>query len=578
MKLIRLRANKDSFHTIPFNNKGISLIVAKKRTENDRNTYNSVGKSLSITLVHFCLASNKIPSFEEQLLGWEFYLDFEINGTLYTSKRSTEKQEIICLNDEEMSLEDFRANFAEKVFGIVSPISHLTFRTLISRFIRPKRSSYDLYSDFIKEEKPYPKLLNNSYLLGLDISRIIKKNKLKEEFDAVKDLGNKIQKDAIMRSFFMKDDASENIEIKIVVLEKKIGDLQTNINNFVIAEDYNAIKKEADRISNSLRHLRNEAAKIRVAIISLERSLQVKPDITRQQIANFYSEAQIQLSDMVLKKIEEVEAFNAKILDNRSITLLKEKQSFESQLSDIENQIQNLGRQEDEKLQYLNSHGALDDYTQLTKLLAENKLELLKLQQYKELVKEYKTRQEEVKKEFANENIATVKYLSDIEPLVKRNILMFQSFSEQLYEGKSSGITINNNEGLNTIRFDIKAKIEDDTGDGVNEARTFCFDWTLLKGQYNHNVKYLFHDSRLISENDPRQVARMLKIAYDECMKNNFQYILSVNQSTLDLLQKELTEEEYKQLVVDSEVLELNDLSDENKLLGIQVDLNYTKE
>ena len=574
MKLIKLRANKESFHTIPFNEKGISLIIAKKRTENDRNTYNSVGKSLSIALVHFCLASNKIPAFEEQLLDWEFYLDFEIDGEQYTSKRATGKQDSIFLNNEEMSLADFRTKLVEKVFGIIAPIPNLTFRTLISRFIRPKRSSYDLYSDFIKEEKPYPKLLNNSYLLGLDINRVVKKNSLKEEFDSVKDLGNKIQKDSVMRSFFMKDDASENVEIKIVELERKINNLQTNINNFVIAEDYGTIKEEADRISNSLRQLRNKATKIRTAIDSLERSLKVKPDITQQQIADFYAEAQIQLSDMVLKKIEEVDVFNAKILDNRTINLLKEKQSFENQLSEIETQIYSFARQEDEKLQYLNSHGALDDYSQLTNLLAENKMNLLKLQQYKELVKEYKTRQEEVKKEFANENIATVKYLSDIEPLIKKNILMFQSFSEQLYEGKSSGITINNNEGINTIRFDIKAKIEDDTGDGVNEARTFCFDWTLLKGQYNHNVKFIYHDSRLISENDPRQVAKMLKIAYDECRKSNFQYILTINQSSLDLLQKELNEEEYKQLIIDSEVLELNDISDENKLLGIQLDLN----
>lgn len=578
MKLIKLRANKKSFHTIPFNNKGISLIIAKKRTENDRNTYNSVGKSLSIALVHFCLASNKISAFEEQLVEWEFYLDFEIDGEQYTSKRATGKQDSIFLNDEEMSLTDFRTKLAEKVFGIITPIPNLTFRTLISRFIRPKRSSYDLYSDFVKEEKPYTKLLNNSYLLGLDINRVIKKNSLKEEFDSIKDLGNKIQKDSVMRSFFMKDDASENVEIKIVELERKINNLQTNINNFVIAEDYGTIKEEADRISNSLRQLRNKATKIRTAIDSLERSLKVKPDITQQQIASFYAEAQIQLSDMVLKKIEEVEAFNSQILDNRTVNLLKEKQSFENQLLEVETQMSSLAKQEDEKLQYLNSHGALDDYSQLTNLLAENKMNLLKLQQYKELVKEYKTRQEEVKKEFANENIATVKYLSDIEPLIKKNILMFQSFSEQLYEGKSSGVTINNNEGINTIRFDIKAKIEDDTGDGVNEARTFCFDWTLLKGQYNHSVKFVYHDSRLISENDPRQVAKMLKIAYDECQKNDFQYILTINQSSLDLLQKELTEEEYNQLIINSEVLELNDISDENKLLGIQLDLNYTKE
>jgi uncharacterized protein YydD (DUF2326 family) len=578
MKLLKLSANKESFHTISFNKKGISLIVAKKRTENERNTYNSVGKSLSIALIHFCLASNKIPAFEELLADWEFYLDFEVNGEKYTSKRTTKKQDIIFLNDAEMSLADFRTNLAKKAFGIVSPVKYLTFRSLISRFVRPKRSSYDMYSDFIKEEEDYPRLLNNAYLLGLDINKVVKKCELKEEFDLVKDLGNKIQKDPVMKSFFLKDGASENVEIKIVELERKISGLQANIDGFVIAEDYNEIKKDADTISNYLRGLRNQAAKIRIAIESLEKSLKVKPDITHKQLKDFYAQAQIQLSDMVVKKIEDVEAFNAKILDNRTIGLLKEKQNFENQLSEMEGKITHWGHLEDEKLQYLNSHGALDDYTQLTNLLAENKMNLLKIQQYKQLVKEYKTRQEEVKKDFADENIATVKYLSDIEPLVKKNILIFQSLSEQFYEGKSSGITIENNERQNKLRFDIKAKIEDDTGDGVNEVRTFCFDWTLLKGQYNHNVKFIFHDSRLISENDPRQVATMLKVAHYECQKNDFQYILSINQSTLDLLQKELSEEEYKTLVVDTEVLELNDISDEHKLLGIQLDLNYTKE
>jgi len=60
MRLIELRANKDSFKTVKFNNKGMSLIVAKKRTDSEKNTYNSVGKSLIVALIHFCLAAKKI--------------------------------------------------------------------------------------------------------------------------------------------------------------------------------------------------------------------------------------------------------------------------------------------------------------------------------------------------------------------------------------------------------------------------------------------------------------------------------------------------------------------------------------
>ena len=151
MKLLKLRANKESFHTIPFNSKGISLIVAKKRTENERNTYNSVGKFLSIVLIHFCLASNKIPVFEELLQGWIFYLDFEIDGKEYASYRTTEQQDVIFLNDEKMSLAEFRSFMGQEVFissrkiqfihsiGILhktlSPIRFLKYFTIPTKII-----------------------------------------------------------------------------------------------------------------------------------------------------------------------------------------------------------------------------------------------------------------------------------------------------------------------------------------------------------------------------------------------------------------------------------------------------------
>lgn len=578
MKLLELRANNKGFHTIKFNKQGISLIVAKKRTENGKNTYNSVGKSLSISLIHFCLASSKIPAFEEKLKGWIFYLDFEINDIQYTSCRSADQQNDIYLNEEKMSLIDFKNKLGEEVFNIKQSIKNLSFRNLISRFIRPSRGSYNSYDKYIPREEEYSQLLNTSYLLGLDVNRIEKKCNMKEELDQVKDLGYKIQKDPTMKTFFLKDSANENVEIKIVELEKKISELQHNIDTFEIADDYDQIKKEADALSASLKDYRNQATKLHLAISNIDKSLQLHPDITRQKILSFYDEAQVQISDMVVRKLEDLETFNSKLLNNRTDNLLQEKQRFESLLAETEQKIKNIGDQENKKMQYLNSHGALDDYTQLTKLLSDYKLKLSELEEYKRLIKEYKTKQEEIKKEFANENINTAKYLEKIEVLIKKNILIFQSLTEQFYEKKSSGITIENNEGKNKLRFNIKARIMDDTGDGVNEVRIFCFDWTLLKGQYNHCVKFIFHDSRIVSENDPRQVATMLKIAQYECAQNGFQYILSINQSTLTTLEDELTPEQYKSLIVDNEILELNDLSDKNKLLGMQIDLNYARE
>lgn len=64
MILLSLGANKNTFHPIQFKD-GINIIVGKQvapHDKNDGNTYNGVGKSLIIHLIHFCLGSNKIDA------------------------------------------------------------------------------------------------------------------------------------------------------------------------------------------------------------------------------------------------------------------------------------------------------------------------------------------------------------------------------------------------------------------------------------------------------------------------------------------------------------------------------------
>lgn len=578
MKLLKLSANQESFHTVRFNESGVSLIVAKSITNQAKDTYNSVGKSLTVALVHFCLGSNRNDAFEEKLPDWEFYLDFDINGVRHTTARATSAQDTIELDGESLSLTEFRDRLGKEAFNLHAPVKNLTFRTLISRFIRPEKSSYNNYFVPIVQEEDYSRLLNASYLLGLDIDRVVSKEQLKAEYDDVKKLGDKLEKDPTIKSFFLKDSGEEDLEISIVALESKIEGLKKDIAAFVIAEDYTEVKIEADQISAQLRKQRNEATKLRIAIKNIQQSLAVKPDITRQQLLDFYQEANVVIGEMVRKRLEDLEKFNAQILESRSRSLSEELRRFESRLSQVEQEIMRLEKEENEKLAYLGSHGALDDYTCLTRLLSESELMLKSQQQYKQLIREYKTRQQELKKAFAEENLSTSQYLSDIDDHIKKNISLFKSLTDAFYADKPSGITIVNNEGTNKIRFNINAKITDDAGDGVNDVRTFCYDWTLLLGHYNHNVDFIFHDSRIVSDLDSRQVVSMLRVAKENTAKCEYQYILSLNEANLKGVEAILTPEEYKELVTDNVILELTDESNAGKLLGIQVDLKYNKD
>lgn len=578
MRLIELRANKDTFRTITFNKVGLSIIRASKVSEDKKGTYNSTGKSLLIYLIHFCLGASENQELKEKLSDWEFTLDFEIGEKLFSVTRSVENQKIVKLNDEEYKIKEFTEILQNQIFlNIPAEIKFLSFRSLINRFIRPKKSSYDKYNCFLKEEKEYQELLNNAFLLGLDIEKINKKRELKEEWDNTKEKKKNIESDPIMREFFTGDSEKKKIDLEIIGLERKIKRLSENIAEFKVAEDYDSIKKEADEISFELKKYKNRRTLISNAVNNINKSLDIKPDIKSKDIQRLYEEANITISDSVKKRLEDVEEFNKKLLGNRQARLIDEKKKFEQQLSDIEGIIRKLGKQENEKLYLLKSTGSLEEYSKLNEQFSQLKIKFNKLTDYKELLNTYNSKIDTIKEAFVKENSETNKYLKENEVLKKRNIEVFNSFAEQFYANKTSGIIIENNEGENQNRFDIEATIDSDSGDGVNSVKIFCFDWTLLKNQNNHLVKFLFHDSRLISEMDPRQIAIMFYIAFFNTQEYGFQYIISANQKELDALHDIFNDDEYEKYIENSIVENLTDDSDEGKLLGITVDLNYDK-
>ena len=582
MRLLRLSANKDTFKTVEFNPKGLSIIVGKRHnndyTQNKKGTYNSVGKSFTIALVHFCLGASKNPEFETKLPDWEFTLEFEIDDVSYQATRKCADMSNIILNHEVMAVKEFNDLMAEKVFAIPEGSKNLTFRSLLPRFIRPRKSSYTSYDKFIAEETSFSQLVNNGFLLGLDVSYIIKKHDLKEELDAMEIKRKAFEHDPLIKTIFEQNE-EEDLEIDVVDLKQKIQKLEQDLAQFQVAEDYYAVVKEADQLKIEVKALENKAATYKTALSNIEKSLHITPDIPKKKIEQLYSEAQVSIPDLIKKQLAEVEAFNKKLLDNRSERLLKEKADFDKKLSLVEKDIRRLGKEKDSKLEYLSSKGALDEFSKMNNQLNDYRAKLENIEKYRKLKLEYKNRTEELKREMSLENTKTTEYAENIRGMIEKNILIFKSLAGEFYENKKAGIDIKPNDGINKTRFDIKAKIDDDKGDGVNDVKIFCFDWTLLLASHNHKVDFIFHDSRLLSEIDSRQQAALFHVALERSIANNLQYIISVNQNTVDSLAKEMEAEQFAMIFNEqSIILELTDESVESKLLGIEVDIDYDRE
>jgi uncharacterized protein YydD (DUF2326 family) len=544
--------------------------------QNRKNTYNSVGKSLSIALIHFCLGSQRNSEFETKLSEWDFTLTFKIEDETFVVTRTCSNQSVVTLNEKEYPLEEYKKLLALLVFRTPPETKFLSFRSLISRFVRPQKSSYNAYNQYINEEPDFNSLINNAFLLGLDFNLVLKKYDLKDQYDSIDKMRKAVEHDPIMKSFF--DSEDDDFEIDIVDLKEKIKKLEKSLLEFKVAEDYYQVVKEADNLKYRLRKFENEAASLKVTISNINASMNITPDIPKKRILDLYKEAQVILPDSILRQLGDVENFNRKLLDDRTLRLAKEKAAFDKKLSEVEGTIKKLGREKDLKLEYLNTRGALDEFTKLNEQLTSFKTRLDNIEKYKKLKQEYKNKIEELKKEFSEQNIITTNYLAENNNLLETNILIFKNLASQFYENKRAGIEMKNNDGINKTRFEIKAKIDDDKGDGVNDVKIFCFDWTILLAKHNHIVKFLFHDSRLLSEIDTRQVATLFKVAYENTVKNDLQYIISVNQNTLTSLEAELEQDEFNSIINDNIVLELTDESNDSKLLGMQVDLDYDRE
>ena len=276
---------------------------------------------------------------------------------------------------------------------------------------------------------------------------------------------------------------------------------------------------------------------------------------------------------MVKKNIDDVLQFHNNLVTTRNSRLRKELNRQKAELKSIDEEILSLGQRMDELLNFLNSHGALEEYVALTKQLSSLQNELNRIQEYQKILKAYRDTELDIKASLISEDKETDEYLEQESGLISELRGKYGYYAKKFYPKKRSGLVIRNNSGENMLRYTLEARIEDDSSDGVNEVRMFCFDLLLLLCQKS-NMRFIFHDSRLFANMDPRQREMLFRIVDETCRQNDFQYICSINEDALLSVQSLMTEDEFEQIITDNIRLVLNDDAPESKLLGIQVDID----
>ncbi len=576
MQLISLTANKDSFKPVVFNSTGINIIVANQKNpaKSDRgDTTNGVGKSLLISLIHLCLGSSAKREFKESLPDWEFTLKFRINSIEYTSVRNTDSQNIIRLNNEELTVKGFNDKLKKLVFDIPADVTELTFRSLIPFFIRPGKASYLDEKKPNAASKPFSVQMVNAYLLGVDILLAQEKYSLKQEKDRIKKLVNNLKNDNYLKDFFT---GKRDVSLSKQELSEKIDQLEYNLNNFDVAEDYYEIKQQANQLKVDIEKLHQQLDLIKIQISNIEESRRISPDIERDKIEQVYREASVILKKEAVKQLSDLEKFYEHLSRNREKRLLDQKNELLRKAKKLEVKKLEKGSELDEKLKYLDAHHALDIFIKLSNNLSDLKSKRKNLEQYEELFDGFKEESRRINKLLLVEAEKTATYLKDANEVVTRTNDFFRTLVKRFYPKAAAGITIQNNEGDNQIRFNIDARIEFDKSDGIGNVKTFCYDLTLLLRGFGHNINFMFHDSRLLDGIDPRQKYELMMILDDLINSSDKQYIITANYNQLEEMKHLFkSEERYNSFVKENTILELKDGDAADKLLGIQIDMNY---
>jgi uncharacterized protein YydD (DUF2326 family) len=367
-------------------------------------------------------------------------------------------------------------------------------------------------------------------------------------------------------------------DIELRDLELQIAKLQKAKAAFQVADDYYERQREADQVQRAVQAARNRIVVLKNAIRDIDNSLIVRPDLSPEDIAGAYAEANSALPDMVVRSLQEVFEFHARLLDTRVARLSAEKQRLEAEIAALESSLVQQSQSLDELMHYLGSHGAFDEFIAISDELAGLEAKVQKLRDYKGLLETYSNKTQELTAALSRETIKANNYLKDAKPLLDSNLDVFRGFSSKFYGEKPGGLTVSNNEGDNQVRFDIRARIEDDAADGINEVKLFCYDLTVLTQRHGHLIDFRVHDSRLFGGIDKRQRATLFKLANEITSRRGIQYIATINEDLIDAMRDQFTDAEYRDCIERNVVLQLTDESPAAKLLGIQVDMHYDND
>ncbi|MEA5470354.1 ABC-three component system protein [Spirulina sp. 06S082] len=582
MLIHSVKANQSLFKTVEFH-PGFNVILADRTEISDqKDSRNGLGKSTLIAIIHFCLGANidrKNKLHKSYLPGWTFSLDLTLANSMIIATRSIDKPSQIEIEGDTtdweiqpkqqngkniLKLDSWKAILGNLIFGL--PINSQdrqfspTFRSLIPYFIRRGRDAYSTPFEHYRKQVEWDKQINNSFLLGLgweysrDLQRLKDRKKLLDNIKQLKKTTEEGARSAILGNL-------GELEAYKVQTEQLLNAKEANLLNFQVYPEYHELEQNADRLTREIHDATNENLinqRLKQCYLS---SLEQENEPDRNELINLYQSADVELPNLVIRRLEDVTRFHNEIVQNRQEFL----ESEIKKLSDLIEKTNGIIRQKTTEraslLEVLQTHGALEEHTKLQSLYLDTKADLNEINRRIEELRQFEEDKSALKIETERLIMSMKRDLRERDIQKNLAISFFNSNSQELYNTPGELIINVVDKGYN-----FNVNIARDGSEGIGNMKIFCYDLTLaqLWSGRNPAPNILIHDSTIFDGVDERQIALALELVARESSQRTFQYICTLNSDMIP-------ESEFSDNFDFSSYirLRLTDENDSGKLLGI---------
>jgi uncharacterized protein YydD (DUF2326 family) len=385
-----------------------------------------------------------------------------------------------------------------------------------------------------KQQQEWDQQVNNAYLLGLEWE-------FASDLQVLKDRGkllNEIRKELNEIKPNTPNDVSSiigsagQLESRKIRLEDQVAQEKAQLDNFKVLPQYNQLEENANQITAKIHELVNQNISDKRLIDYYEDSFKDESNAEPEprKIRNLYEEAGLVLPESINKTISEVLTFHKNMVANRKAYLNLELEKLKQKIANNEKGIEDLTSKRAELLITLETHGALQEWTQLQTNHQTSVAELKDITNKLENLKRFDQGKSAINVE---QEVLVQEAKIDLNERKSQKeaaILTFNEYSKALYSAPG---TLSIDFTKTGLKFNVD--IERSGSQGIGKMKIFCYDLMLAKlwAKKNKNQIFLIHDSIIFDGVDERQTALALQLAKAECEKEGFQYICTMNSDTV---------------------------------------------